>query len=1782
MSVKSSCSVAEVVLPSSPVWYSSYACDGNEAGVFVFASRNYLIVFQIEVKDTKPGNEDDKENRTMLDYHLIGMLYHSEKVIATAVGPRTRAAQKDESSLAISASQNGEVCVWELSSQKLIHVHHQHKSKVMAVAWSLFESHWIVTGDERGVLVSSKFGASVLKNFHPEKSCINCISFCPHDPYLLAVGYRTGVILLVNMLDTSSVVKKFLGHSDDITSLAWCPEPGEILCIGQDSSSDCKDEESTSSNKNTYLLASGSKDQVINIWSNSKNHLIRSIKVPQVVLKREKLTENARLWLALHWPKEEPETLVSAVQAGSMISWDLKHPGRKKYTVFETSAGCSHNRAIFSIASMASNGNILCTISQDRNMVFWDFKRRKSIQAMSTFGGYVYALHAVPLNPGCLAIGVGDNTVRIWNRNKVSSNLSLVQIWQRIKSKVTAIQWHPVIEGLLAYGTEDGRVGTMEANTHKPPTLCWSYHSRTVYTIEWGKTTYAEDSETENLPVYSLYSQGDGMILQHNLSEKERPAENINSIILNTNGKKEYGAFPNRTDIRWKPDFSLVAIGNDDGTVEIFSSPHLKYLCSVNIFSKIINCICWHPLYTTDSDKISSCSNWLALGSNDAFVPVIDITLPNKDSQKTFEKLIINSSFRLLEGHTKRITGMCWSNHSEGHLVTVSFDKTAVVWDVKSGEALARYTGHSGRLMCVIWSLTDPDLIYTGSEDCCLHAWKITLNKCDANLCIKKSVKIKKRSRGKNVVAKNKLSNKDELNSESGRNDDDADDDESVDDNETLAEDISQDKASKPKEDKELQNIDLKPLISTSSKINKKLLDTTEDDEENIKTRQFVEDILGPELMTTSKCTDDKALRIKEEKPKKCSKKYRKSMFPLCSKLEQSVREKVMKDIINLTKKIYDQTFQLESTDFHLGFFLDRRDMYLLLEKEGQFHLEHDNMEYHLHMEIWKGNINKALNNAKERDELSDWLVAMAPLASHATWLSVCEDYAHQLESDGQYHKAATYLMACHRNYDAIDLFKRHRLYKEAVAFAKVRLSPFDPVFEDLYNSWAQQLAKEGNYEQAAKCFLAIKQVKDASRCLSKRNDPICLRTAAHISLIASEKQNGFLLAHKVICQYLQKMQYQEIYNFTQEHHNLKVFTLVTSLHELMMSVLASLMPNAAYVKDNPGFVIPEIKTASSDNGKTQLPDFILDTCDMDPLCPWKPFLINNHTFLNYVLRMWHSCMNVDLSSNSNIEEMYSTLNTLISNRQNMLKADQLMIENCTDLTLCLLALLQAETSSAIKHLLQMMSSLHDVGQFELLQVISQLCLPQGPKYFLKLQQEVTAIRVLVNLDKNDDDVSKLDSTLKLNTTKRYLSDLKEDNNISNPGLRCRELDCVRAYYYIGVLRYLLDRQNSESTLIPSQSLPKIINNKTPRTEDDNSFNQTNLLDVENSEWISNQANLELNNNNNNTDANNDDDSLLSEIANQNSDNYCKIQLMVRVDYRLDFHKIRFLSKCILWDIQGKRFALTEKLGYIHKAISRLLLDQKPQNELAKSTPVDLEVSNSNHSVKYVNSSSGEKMKMIEEGSVSLQQDAVRLQAPDLIPTGHESSPSPSNPSPNEETTISSPQLVKELLSKQSSFPSSNVSSLLPSSHCSSPCCQDEESYRSATKPRKILWKDDPPLRSQVCPLHKKYINVPDSWYDLPVDKKYGQQCINMGILLDEQDLVMSELKQGPENPTQILFPHPLSTAQLLLNVIQKSEDFDNLEKLQLLEDILSWAMEYSCTSEQQHIFQSLKEQINI
>lgn len=46
----------------------------------------------------------------------------------------------------------------------------------------------------------------------------------------------------------------------------------------------------------------------------------------------------------------------------------------------------------------------------------------------------------------------------------------------------------------------------------------------------------------------------------------------------------------------------------------------------------------------------------------------------------------------------------------------------------------------------------------------------------------------------------------------------------------------------------------------------------------------------------------------------------------------------------------------------------------------GEHHRNNENMDYFYQLEVWKGNIGGALRVARQRDELSDWLVAMAPM----------------------------------------------------------------------------------------------------------------------------------------------------------------------------------------------------------------------------------------------------------------------------------------------------------------------------------------------------------------------------------------------------------------------------------------------------------------------------------------------------------------------------------------------------------------------------------------------------------------------------------------------------------------------------------------------------------------------------------------------------------------------------------------------------------------------------------
>lgn len=91
--------------------------------------------------------------------------------------------------------------------------------------------------------------------------------------------------------------------------------------------------------------------------------------------------------------------------------------------------------------------------------------------------------------------------------------------------------------------------------------------------------SYAALSESNDK--FTLFSCGDGQVLQHFLSNVNQKAKRIEDFFPNYSDKTS-----NRTEIAWKPDWNYIAIGNEDGLVvylsfDVFFSYYLRILLSL-------------------------------------------------------------------------------------------------------------------------------------------------------------------------------------------------------------------------------------------------------------------------------------------------------------------------------------------------------------------------------------------------------------------------------------------------------------------------------------------------------------------------------------------------------------------------------------------------------------------------------------------------------------------------------------------------------------------------------------------------------------------------------------------------------------------------------------------------------------------------------------------------------------------------------------------------------------------------------------------------------------------------------------------------------------------------------------------------------------------------------------------------------------------------------------------------------------------------------------------------
>lgn len=538
-------------------------------------------------------------------------------------------------------------------------------------------------------------------------------------------------------------------------------------------------------------------------------------------------------------------------------------------------------------------------------------------------------------------------------------------------------------------------------------------------------------------PETCLLSCDDSRVKIHRLSKLDKDAADIETILFSPTQTKTR---PKRVCVAFNQDLGILTLSHSDGPVELFQScggPLLNKVALLEVQRKPADCLAWHPAKAPFSDCNSRFMYWLAFSSTDGKISVFDLSRLEKPNPSVYRVLQPTLQF---SGQSSKVVSLAWSPFRENLLASASFDQTVQVWDVDKAQLLATYQGHTRRLFSVCWSPVDSDILFSGGEDNIVRCWKLSKQPVKPQKVSKAKVDDKNRS---NNVAK-------------------------ADDQANIGAEVCVDG----------EIPDGGHAIAT---------ETAGAQSQN----------------TTSTVPAKSSSKASSAGGSKKKSKTIKSYFPCFSQLENLPKENRSDDaqyLADVLAKHEGGPIKLDSGHSHLGMYTDASGALSVLDKEIRHHKQEHNLDYAFQMMTWKGDLATALREAAAERRLTDSLVAQAPSLSRSVWFEMCERYAAQLASEGEHHRAVLYYLACHKVEEALNLLCENSLHREALAIARAHLPEDDPQVENIYALWAERAAGVGNFEQAAKCYLAIGHANKAVALLMNRRDPHSLRSAAYIA----------------------------------------------------------------------------------------------------------------------------------------------------------------------------------------------------------------------------------------------------------------------------------------------------------------------------------------------------------------------------------------------------------------------------------------------------------------------------------------------------------------------------------------------------------------------------------------------------------------------------------------------------------------------------------------------------------
>ncbi|KAF8972397.1 Gem-associated protein 5 [Entomortierella lignicola] len=715
--------------------------NGHTARINSIASRP-LKNFETVAQRTIPSNDENFERDS---FGTIPLPISHENDLSQCT-PSVKQTEDTEARkiLLASAGDDLKVVCWDITTQRVIAtLKKAHQKAIKAVEWTN-DGRYIVSGDKGGVvIVWSPFSGQTNKKLLPEKPSISCISASPVHADTLAIGLEGGDILIIQANLTYIVILRRLhGHAGIIHNLSWKQTSGD------------QDQSYTS-------LASGSADQTIRVWDVEKEASDYVIKVPEAD-KTLAPHQRSNSWVPVAWTSKGHD-IVSFTGRGTMVRWSLDRDAGK---LTKVTKGKVHNRTVFQIM-MWPLGDFAFSISMDRKIITWDMESGQGVAQIECIGGNAYALDIGPLDPGKIIMGLGDDSIKVWNTMSQDEPYESVAI-ERLQSKVRSVKWHPVEESKVCFGLENGKIGMIEdilgAVENQPQkqgkkgkqgsiaknkvsqrqTIFQSYHEGAIVSMTWCTPKVFEAPVPELFDMslrdstFCIVSCGlDGRILVTDSAKPTGKSLDLDVVLQRQNSAwyQSYRAIkgienPGRRDFAIHPREELIAIGNDDGSVEVYELKYFKLVYVYQGHHKRVNRVKWNWSGVTtnvESEGNRVAQYLLASGSDDGSIAIHRLerfsakSLADKrqrerlaDAEKYQAAILTKNEgptstplsatgdfntvlptrrvFAYFSYHTRGISDLAWSPHdcsgglsSANHqkLVSVSYDGKAIVHELR-------------------------------------------------------------------------------------------------------------------------------------------------------------------------------------------------------------------------------------------------------------------------------------------------------------------------------------------------------------------------------------------------------------------------------------------------------------------------------------------------------------------------------------------------------------------------------------------------------------------------------------------------------------------------------------------------------------------------------------------------------------------------------------------------------------------------------------------------------------------------------------------------------------------------------------------------------------------------------------------------------------------------------------------------------------------------------------------------------------------------------------------